>query len=112
MANDQDKTGQQGGTTQSNPGGFETDPHRPSEPSQRGGQMSESESDLQQNLSQRGQDLGSGYQSDQQGAAGAAHRGGMGGHTTGPKSDNARSDIDVASQAVQDEESGMTEDNR
>lgn len=112
MANDQNKTGQQGGTTQSNPGGFENDPHRPTEPGQRCGQMSESDSDLQQNLSQGGQDLGGGYQSDQQGAAGAAHRGGTGGHTTGPKSDNGQGDIDEASQAVQDEDSGMTEDNR
>ena len=56
MANDQEKTGQQGGTTQNNPDGFENDPHRPSEPDQRGGQMSESESDLQRDLHQDGQD--------------------------------------------------------
>lgn len=112
MANDQEKTGQQGGTTQNNPDGFENDPHRPSEPGQRGGQLSESESDLQRDLHQDGQDLGGGYQSDHQGAVGAAHRGAMGGHTTGPKSDNGESEIDEASQAVQDEDSGMTEDNR
>ena len=77
MANDQEKTGQQGGTTQNNPDGFENDPHRPSEPGQRGGQLSESESDLPRDLHQGGQDLGGGYQSDHQGAVGAAHRGGM-----------------------------------
>lgn len=32
MANDPDKTGQQGGTDQNNPGGFENDPHPPSSP--------------------------------------------------------------------------------
>lgn len=74
--------------------------------------MPESESDFQGDLQQVGQDLGGGYQSDHQGAAGAAHEGGMGGHTTGPKSDNGQSEIDDASQAVQDEDSGMTEDNR
>lgn len=112
MANDQEKTGQQGGTTQNNPGGFENDPHLPSEPGQRGGQTWESESEPQREVPQGGQDLGDGYQSDHQGAAGAAHQGGMGGHTTGPKSDDGQSEIDEASQAVQDEDSGMTKDNR
>ncbi len=110
MANDQDKTGQQGGITQNNPGSFENDPHRPSEPGQRGGQTLGS--DPQRELPQGGQDLGGGNQSDHHGSAGAAHQGGMGGHTTGPKSDNGQSEIDEASQAVQDEDSGMTEDNR
>lgn len=36
----------------------------------------------------------------------------MGGHTAGSKSDNGQSGIDEASQAVQDEDSGITEDNR
>lgn len=73
MANDQDKTGQQGGITQNNPGSFENDPHRPSEPGQRGGQTLGS--DPQRELPQGGQDLGGGNQSDHHGSAGAAHQG-------------------------------------
>ncbi|ELF6204265.1 stress-induced protein [Pseudomonas putida] len=114
MANDQDKTGQQGGTAQNNPGGFENDPQRPCEPGQRGGQMPGGQFDMDRQREFQGGGLGSigSQQGDQQGAGGAAHQGGTGGHTTGPKSDNDHSDIDEASQAVQDEDSGMTEDNR
>lgn len=114
MANDQDKTGQQGGTTQNNPDGFENDAHRPAEPGQRGGQMSGGQFDMDKQYQSQGGGQGSSgsHQGDQQGAGGAAHQGGTGGHTTGPKSDNAQNDIDEASQAVQDEDSGMTEDNR
>jgi len=45
-------------------------------------------------------------------AGGAAHQCGTGGGAPGPKSDNDQSNIDEASQAVQDEVRGMTEDNR
>lgn len=112
MANDQDKIGQQGGTTQNNPDGFENDAHRPSEPSQRSGQMTGGQSDMdRQHLSQGGGQGSIGNnQGDQQGAGGAAHQGGSGGHATGPKSD--QSDIDEGSQAARDEDSGITEDNR
>ena len=114
MANDQDKTGQQGGTTHNNPDGFENDAHRPSEPGQRGGQMQGGQSDLDRQRESQGGGQGSrdGHQGDQEGASGAGYQGGTGGHTTGPKSDNDQNEIDEASQAVQDEDSGMTEDNR
>lgn len=114
MANDQDETGQQGGTTQNNPDGFENDAQRPSEQGQRGEQMPDGQSDMGRQYESQGGSQGSSgnHQSDQQGAGGAAHQGSMGGHTTGPKSDNEQSDIDEVSQAVQDEDSGMTEDNR
>lgn len=113
MANDQGKTGQQGGTTSNNPGGFETDP-RPSEPGQKGGQMPGGQPDMDRQRNAHGVGRGSDdrYQDEQQGAGGSAHQGGTGGHTAGPKSDNGQNDIDEASQAVQDEDSGMTEDNR
>lgn len=114
MANDQDQTAQQGGGTQNTPDGFENDAHRSSEPGQRGGQMAGGQSDMdRQRESQRGDQGSSGsHQGDQQGAGGAVHQGGTGGHATGPKSDNDQSNIDESSQAVQDEDSGMTEDNR
>lgn len=112
MASDQEKTGQQGGSAQNDSGGLESDWPPPTEPDQGAGRMSESESDLQGDAPPGGQQVGGGYPSDHQGAVGAAHRRGMGGHTTGPKSDNGQSEIGEASQAVQDEDSGMTEDNR
>ncbi|UUC18170.1 stress-induced protein [Pseudomonas asiatica] len=114
MTNDQDKTGQQGGSTQNNPDGFENDAHRPSEPGQRGGQMPGGQSNMERQRESQGggQGLSGNHQGDQQGAGSAVHQGGTGGHTTGPKSDNDQSDLNEASQAVQDEDSGMTEDNR
>lgn len=114
MANDQDETGQQGGTTQNNLDGFENDAHRPSEPGQRGSQLpgGQPEMDRQHGYPEGGQGSSGNHQGDQQGAGGAAHQGSTGGHTTGPKSNNEQSDIADASQAVQDEDSGMTQDNR
>ncbi|PLV17860.1 stress-induced protein [Pseudomonas guariconensis] len=113
MANDQGKTGQHGGIAPDNAGGFENDPVQPSDPGQRGGQMpgEQPDWDSQSNDQGAGQ-TGGNRQGDQQGAGGSSYQGGTGGHTTGPKSDNEQSDIDDASQAVQDEDSGMTEDNR
>lgn len=40
MANDQDKTGQQGGTAQNNPGNFANDHEKASEAGHKGGQAS------------------------------------------------------------------------
>lgn len=61
---------------------------------------------------QGGQGSGGNLQEDDpQRAGGATQRGGQGGHPTGIKSDRQEG-IDEASQAIQDEDSGMTEDNR
>mgnify|MGYP006871064667 CR=1 FL=1 len=72
----------------------------------------QSDMDRQRDNQGGGEGSSGNHQGDQQGAGGAAHQGGTGSHATGPKSDNDQSDIDEASQAVQDEDSGMTEDNR
>lgn len=48
---------------------------------------------------------------DLQRAGGATQHGGQGGHATGSKADREQG-MDEGSQAIQDEESGMTEDNR
>lgn len=114
MANDHDKTGQQGGSTQNNPDGFENDARRPSEPGQIGGRMQGGQPDMDRQRDSQGGGQGSSgsHQGDQQGVGGATHQGAAGGHPTGPKSDNDQNEIDEASQAVQDEDSRMTEDNR
>ncbi|AVD91501.1 stress-induced protein [Pseudomonas sp. SWI36] len=130
MANDQDKTGQQGGTAQNNPGNFANDhekaseaghkggqasggnfandPQRASEAGQKGGQMSGGRSEDQQTGQGSGSEL---QEDDPQRAGGATQRGGQGGHTTGSKADREQS-MDEGSQAIQDEDSGMTEENR
>lgn len=130
MANDQDKTGQQGGTAQNNPGNFANDrekaseagqkggqvsggnfandPQRASEAGQKGGQMSGGRSEDEQTAQGSGGNL---QEDDLQRASGATQRGGQGGHDTGIKSDR-QDDRDEGSQAIQDEDSGMTEDNR
>ena len=59
MANDQDKTGQQGGTAQNNPGGSANDPQSPSEPGQRGGQMQGGQSDMVRQRESQGGGRGS-----------------------------------------------------
>lgn len=130
MANDQDKTGQQGGTAQNNPGNFANerekaseaghkggqasggnfanDPQRASEAGQKGGQMSGGRTEDQQT----GQgSVDNSQEDDPQRAGGASQRGGQGGHTTGIKADREQG-MDEGSQAIQDEDSGMTEDNR
>ena len=130
MANDQDKTGQQGGTAQNNPGNFANDPERASEAGQKGGQVSGGNfANDPQRASEAGQKGGqmSGGRSedgqtgqgssgnlqedDPQGANGGTQRGGQGGHDTGIKSDR-QENMDEGSQAIQDEDSGLTEDNR
>lgn len=103
MANDQDQTSQQGRTAHDHPGGFENDPQRPFEPGQRGGQMSGGQPEMDRQRESQG---------GGQGVGGSAHQGGTGGHATGSKADNVQSDIDEASQAVLDEDNGMTENNR
>ncbi|MDH4432215.1 general stress protein [Pseudomonas shirazica] len=130
MANDQDKSGQQGGTAQNNPGNFANDwekaseaghkvgqasggnfandPQRASEAGQKGGQMSGGRSEDQQKEQRSGNDL---QEDDPQRAGGATQRGGQGGHTTGSRADREQG-MDEGSQAIQDEDSGMTEDNR
>lgn len=130
MADNQGKSGQQGGTAQDNPGNFANDrekasqagqkggqssggnfandPQRASEAGQKGGQMSGGRSADQQT----GQGSGGKLQEDHpQRAGGATQRGGQGGHSTGIKSDQEKS-MGEASQAIQDEDSGMTDDNR
>ncbi|RIZ41472.1 general stress protein [Pseudomonas putida] len=108
MANDQDKAVQQGGTAQNNPGNFANDPQRASEAGQKGGQMSGGRPEGQQTGHGRGSNL---QEDDPQRAGGATQRGGQGGNSTGIKSDREES-MDDESQAIQDEDSGMTEDNR
>ncbi|MGB5957775.1 general stress protein [Pseudomonas sp.] len=96
MANDQGKGGQQGGTTQNNPGNFANDREKASEAGQKGGQTSRGD-----------------FANDPQRANEAGRQGGQGGHSSGTKSDNGRQDdLDEGSQAIQDEDSGMTDDNR
>ncbi|WP_336335085.1 general stress protein [Pseudomonas putida] len=96
MANDQGKGGQQGGTTQNNPGNFANDREKASEAGQKGGQTSRGD-----------------FANDPQRANEAGRQGGKGGHSSGTKSDNGRQDdMDKGSQATQDEDSGMTDDNR
>ncbi|HBM67137.1 MAG TPA: stress-induced protein [Pseudomonas sp.] len=108
MANDKEKAGQQGGTAQNNPGNFANDPQRASEAGQKGGQMSGGRPEDQQT----GQGSGSNRQEDDpQRAGGASQRGGQGGHSTGIKTDREKG-MDDESQAIQDEDSGMAEDNR
>lgn len=59
-----------------------------------------------------GQGSGSDFQEDDpQRAGGAIQRDGQGGHTTGSKADREQG-MDEVSQAIQDEDSGMTEDSR
>ncbi|AVD91182.1 stress-induced protein [Pseudomonas sp. SWI36] len=108
MANDQDKAGQQGGTAQNNPGSFANDAQRASEAGQKGDQMSGGRPENQQTGHGSGSNL---QEDDPQRAGGATQRGGPGGHSTGIKSDREES-MEDESQAIQDEDSGMTEDNR
>lgn len=130
MANNQDKVGEQGGTAQNNPGdfandrekaseaghkggqasggNFANDPQRVSEAGQNGGQMSGGRSEDQQTGHGSGSNL---QEDDPQRAGGASQSRGKGGHTTGSKSDREQG-MDEGSQAIQDEDSGMTEDNR
>ncbi|KAF4557573.1 general stress protein [Pseudomonas sp. CES] len=129
-ADDQDTVRQQGGTAQNNPGNFENDrkkaseaghkggqasggnfandPQRASEAGQKGGQMSGGRSEDQQTGHGSGSEL---QEDDHQRAGGATQRGGQGGHTTGSKADQEQG-MDEGWQAIQDEDSGMTEDNR
>ncbi|HYQ52256.1 MAG TPA: stress-induced protein [Pseudomonas sp.] len=83
MANDPGKTGQQGGTQQTDQGNFANDRDKAAQ----------------------------GGQSDRE-SQGGTQQGGQGGHGSGHKSDTEQSDKDDASQAVQDEDSTMTDDNR
>lgn len=108
MANDQDKAGQQGGAAQTNPGSFANDREKASETGQKGGQMPGGKSEDQQT----GQGSGGNLKEDNpQRAGGGIQHGGQGGHTSGSKSDREQG-MDEGSQAIQDEDSGMTEDNR
>jgi len=136
MANDQGKTGQQGGTTQTNPGNVPNDREKSSQAGQQGGQssganqtndpqrnwdegrqggqMPDDQSDMRKpgGTQQGGQGATGNPQDDAQRAGGGAQQGGKGGHGAGSRSDNGQRDKDDASQAVQDEDSGMTDDNR
>lgn len=134
MANDQGKTGQQGGTPQTTPGNVPNDREKASQPGQHGGQSSGGTNDPQRGWDegqkggqmpggqpdrqdqwgnqQGGQGGGMSDQDDPQRAGGGTQQGGKGGHRSGPKSDTEQKDMDDASQAVQDEDSGMSDDNR
>ncbi|MCX2887706.1 stress-induced protein [Pseudomonas sp. LB-090624] len=107
MANDQGQSGQQGGTAQDNPGDFANEPDKASEAGQKGGQMSEGGSGDQRT----GHGSGDNLPENDQRAGGTTQRGGQGGHSTGIKSDR-EAGTEEATQAIQDEDSGMTEDNR
>lgn len=111
MANEQDKSGQQGGTSQNAQGSRANDPGRTSEAGQKGGQTTGGRPEERQ---QGGQGSWEDKQrGDLERASGANQQGAKGGHGADTQSDNRRpQDMEDNSQTVQDEDSGMTDDNR
>ncbi|MNZ26721.1 hypothetical protein D3C78_439200 [compost metagenome] len=96
MANDQGKSGQQGGTPQHNPDQVSNDPIKPWDTGHQGGQMPEDK-----------------WENDPQRSGGGTQQGATGGHGSGSRAGtDVEQGMDSDPQLDDEEDSGMNKDDR